>query len=156
MPSSEKSLGCCWNYGIAAAFTSFFDPDLWPFSTYMFKDPDIIIGAPHYYGTLQTVNTALKRKVPSILTTSVIMFAWNCLFLYCPLSTNCALHVLKCTIHHIVRTVHHLTSLYLGLQESLKGYRLKSDEDIKVSVVQWFRQQPEEFFVERIIWLAWE
>jgi len=52
-----------------------FDPNLWHFSTYMFKDRDIIIGAQYYYGTLQTVHTALKRKVPSILTTSVIMFA---------------------------------------------------------------------------------
>ena len=27
----------------------------------------------------------------------------------------------------------------LGPQESLKGYRLKLDEDVKVSAVQWFR-----------------
>lgn len=60
-----------WHYCIIHIF----DPNLWPFSSYMFKDPDINIGAQHYYGTVQTVHTALKRKVPSILTTSVIMFA---------------------------------------------------------------------------------
>jgi hypothetical protein len=75
MPSSEKFLGYCWNYGINAALISLFDPDLWPLSTYVFKDPDIIIGAQHYYGILQIVHTALKRKVPSILTKSVIIFA---------------------------------------------------------------------------------
>lgn len=151
--------GLLLNYGISAAFTSLCDPNLWPFSTYMFKDPDMNIVAQHYYGTLQTVCTALKRKVPSVLT-SIIIFAWNCLSLYCPLFRNCALHMLKFTIHHIVCTIHHLTSLYLGPQESLKGYRLKSDEDIKVSVVQWFRQQPlgvfcgENHFVGmRIEWL---
>jgi len=48
MPSSEKSLGYCWNYGITAAFTSLFDPNLWPFRSYMFKDPVINIGAQYY------------------------------------------------------------------------------------------------------------
>ena len=64
--------GLLLELGITAAFTSLFDPNLWPFSTYMFKDPDIIIGAQHCYGTLQTVHTALKRKVPNILTSVII------------------------------------------------------------------------------------
>jgi hypothetical protein len=39
------------------------------------------------------------------------------------------------------------------LKQALKGHRFRSDEDVKAIVVQWFQQQPREFFVEGIHWL---
>jgi hypothetical protein len=37
-----------------------------------------------------------------------------------------------------------------SLNETLKGCEFQSDEDVKAVVVQWFQQQPREFFAEGI------
>lgn len=37
-----------------------------------------------------------------------------------------------------------------SLNEAPKGWEFQSDEDVKAIVVQWFQQQPREFFAEGI------
>jgi hypothetical protein len=36
------------------------------------------------------------------------------------------------------------------LKEVLKGHKFWWDEDVKTTVIQWFQQQPKEFFAEGI------
>jgi hypothetical protein len=59
-------------------------------------------------------------------------------------------------IPHTAWPCHHMTSTCFTPSLSVKGWRFRSDEDIKAMVMQWFQQQAREFFVEGIHWLVYQ
>jgi hypothetical protein len=48
----------------------------------------------------------------------------------------------------------HSFHVFGPLKKALKGLRFGPGKDIKAAVVQWFQQQPREFFIEGIHWLV--
>jgi hypothetical protein len=65
--------------------------------------------------------------------------------------TVCLLVLQMLQLYHTAWTCYHVTfHAFMLLKETLNGHRFRSDEDVKASVVQLFKQQPSQFFAEGI------
>jgi hypothetical protein len=146
MPSANTSLDCCWNQCTTMAWTSSSDLNLWPFS-------NSIQGTLHhysqYYGTLQELCIAINKTFPSVLMRSVIVL---------PDSTHA---YVACIVLGSVglspispRPIAVWFPCIWPLLKALKSGRFWLDEDVKVAVMQWFKQQTTELLADGIHWLV--
>lgn len=118
-----------------------------------FKEPCVNINAVRYKDTLDKLHTAIKNKRPGMLSRGVIL-----------LHDNARPHVANIVQESLLKKKWEVLPhpayspdlspcdfhLFGPLKKFLKGQRFESDEEVRATVIEWFKKQPMSFFSDGI------